>query len=97
MLADGVEVEVPFTHLQAGDTLIVGAGQLIAADGVVSDGAASVDQHIFTGEAKPVEKGVGDGVFAGTLVLMGKIFVQVEKAGVATMAAVNRPYSQPND
>ncbi len=87
VLADGVEVEVPFAHLQAGDTLIVGAGQPIAADGLVSDGAASVDQHILTGEAKPVEKGIGDGVFAGTLVLMGRIFIQVEKAGAATTAA----------
>lgn len=87
VLADGVEVEVPFAQLQAGDTLIVGAGQPIAADGVVSDGAASVDQHILTGEAKPIEKGVGDTVFAGTLVLMGKIFIQVEKAGAATTAA----------
>lgn len=87
VLADGSEVEVPFAQLQAGDTLIVGAGQLIAADGLVSEGAASVDQHILTGEAKPVEKGVGDTVFAGTLVLMGKMFVQVEKAGAATTAA----------
>ena len=87
VLVDGVEVEVPFAQLQAGDTLIAGAGQLIAADGIISDGAASVDQHILTGEAKPVEKGIGDGVFAGTLVLMGKILIQVEKAGAATTAA----------
>lgn len=87
VLADGSEVEVPFAQLQAGDTLIVGAGQLIAADGIVSEGAASVDQHILTGEAKPAEKGLGDAVFAGTLVLMGKIFIQVEKAGAATTAA----------
>ncbi|MEZ4732213.1 MAG: heavy metal translocating P-type ATPase [Caldilineaceae bacterium] len=87
VMADGVEVEVSFAQLQVGDTLIIGAGQMIAADGVVCGGAASVDQHILTGEAKPVEKGVGDAVFAGTLVLMGKIYVQVEKAGAATTAA----------
>lgn len=87
VLVDGMEVEVPFAQLQAGNTLIVGAGQVIAADGVVSDGAASVDQHILTGEAKPAEKGAGDPVFAGTLVLMGKIFIRVEKAGAATTAA----------
>lgn len=87
VLTDGMEVELPFAQLQAGDTLIAGAGQLIAADGMVSCGAASVDQHILTGEAKPVEKGVGDPVFAGTLVLMGKILIQVEKAGPATTAA----------
>lgn len=87
ILIDELEVEVPFAELQAGDTLIVGAGQPIAADGVITRGAASVDQHILTGEAKPVEKGVGESVFAGTLVLMGKIFIQVEKAGAATTAA----------
>lgn len=87
VLVDGLEVEVPFTQLQAGDTLIVGAGQVIAADGIVSSGAASVDQHILTGEAKPAEKGTGDPVFAGTFVLMGKILIRVEKAGAATAAA----------
>lgn len=87
VLVEGVEVEVPFDQLQAGDTLIVGAGQVIAADGVVSSGAASVDQHILTGEAKPAEKGADDPVFAGTFVLMGKILIRVEKAGAATAAA----------
>ena len=71
VLADGSEVEVPFAQLQAGDTLIVGAGQLIAADGVVVDGAASVDQHILTGEAKP-KKGWGRRSLPAPLCSWGK-------------------------
>lgn len=46
-----------------------------------------VDQHVLTGESTPVERGVGDRVFASTVVLAGKIFVSVEKAGSETASA----------
>jgi Cu2+-exporting ATPase len=47
---------------------------------------ATVDQHRLTGEARPVEKGIGDPVFAATLLVRGRLAVQVEKAGQATLA-----------
>jgi Cu2+-exporting ATPase len=56
-------------------------------DGRVAEGAATVDQHVMTGEAVPAEKGVGDPVLALTVVLSGKIYVGVEKTGSATAAA----------
>lgn len=84
---DGVEVEVPFTQIRVGDLLIVNAGQMVPVDGVIVSGMASVDQHALTGEAQPAEKTVGDGVLAATVVLAGKIQVQVEKAGKETVAA----------
>ncbi len=40
---------------------------------------ASVEQHAFTGESYPVEKGIGEPVFASTLMLTGKLQVRVEK------------------
>jgi Cu2+-exporting ATPase len=81
MIQDGVELEVALESVQQGDILVVKAGEAIPVDGVVVEGMASVDQHAFTGESYPVEKGVGEGVFASTLMLTGKLQVKVETSG----------------
>lgn len=86
-LIDGVEVEIPFASLQAGDTVVIHAGQVVAIDGVIVHGMATIDQHILTGEAQPAEKGVGDEVLAATMLLAGNIHVRVEKTGEETVAA----------
>ena len=87
ILVDGHEVEVPFETVQTGDTLLIQAGQTIAVDGMIVEGYATIDQRILTGESQPVEKGVGEKVFARTVVLSGKLAVQVEKTGSETVAA----------
>ncbi len=87
VLVDGVEIEKPFEALMVGDVLVVHAGQMIPVDGAISNGTAAVDQHVLTGEAQPAEKGVGDRVFAATMMLAGRIEVQVEKTGAETAAA----------
>lgn len=87
VLIDGNEVEVPFAGLQMGDQVVVGAGEIVPVDGVVTGGTATIDQHKLTGEAQPAEKGVGDIVLASTIVLAGKVYVRVEKTGAATSAA----------
>jgi len=84
ILVDGVEIEQPFTTLKPGDIVVINAGETIPADGYVTFGMASVDQHILTGESQPVEKGKGDELFASTVVLMGKIHMQVVKTGKET-------------
>lgn len=87
VLSDGVEVEIPFDQLHVGDVVVIRAGQMIPIDGLIIDGYASIDQHRLTGEAQPAEKGIGDEVLAATVVLAGRIYVQVEKTGQATVAA----------
>lgn len=87
VLVDGIEVEVPFSQVQAGDQVIINAGQMVPVDGMIVRGMASLDQHVLTGEAQPVEKTVGDAVLAATVVLAGKLQVRVEKAGKETVAA----------
>ena len=87
ILTDGIEIEVPFESLKPGDYVVVTAGKPIPVDGSVVTGMASVDQHILTGESQPVDKGVGDQVFALTIVLSGRICVEVEKTGSQTTAA----------
>lgn len=83
----GVELQVPFEQVQVGDIVVVNAGEMIAVDGMVTDGLATVDQHMLTGEAQPVEKEPGDTVFAATIVLSGRIGIDVQKAGTETIAA----------
>lgn len=87
LFVDGVEVEIPFDQVQAGDIIVINAGQMAPVDGVVQEGLATIDQHMLTGEAQPVEKAPGDLVYASTIVLAGKLLVKVEKAGQETVAA----------
>lgn len=87
VVVDGTEMEIPFAQLKAGDVLVLDVGQTIPVDGVIVDGIASIDQHMLTGESQPVDKGMGDSVLAATIVLGGRIFVQVEKTGEETSAA----------
>lgn len=87
LLRDGVEVEVDFRTIAPGDEVVVNTGEVIPADGRIKIGEGQVDQHLFTGESRPVEKTTGDLVFASTLLLSGRLVVTVEKAGNATVAA----------
>lgn len=87
IMVDGVEVRIPFNDLHSGDVVVVHAGEIIPADGTVTKGMASVDQHILTGEARPIERGTGEEVFASTVVLSGKIYIKVEKTGEESTVA----------
>ncbi|MGI9212239.1 MAG: heavy metal translocating P-type ATPase [Methylococcaceae bacterium] len=87
VIQNGVEMETPFNNLKVGDVIAIHAGEMIPIDGVVVHGFASVDQHIMTGEAQPVEKKWGDTVLAGTFAVSGELLIQVEKCGEETVAA----------
>ncbi len=83
----GVETEIAFSDLQTGNVVVLSAGQTIPIDGYITEGMATIDQHILTGESHPVEKAEGDQVFANTLMLTGKVYVRVEQTGKNTAAA----------
>jgi heavy metal translocating P-type ATPase len=87
VLVDGVEVQVPFEALEVGQIVIVNAGETIPVDGAIIKGMATIDQRILTGESRPVEKEPGDQVYAATLVLSGRLYIKVEKAGDETTVA----------
>lgn len=87
VLFNGIEVETPFESLKSGDIVVIHAGETIPIDGFVTDGTALIDQHILTGESQPAEKGIGDEVFALTVVLSGKLHVHTEKTGDDTTSA----------
>jgi Cu2+-exporting ATPase len=84
---DGLEVELPVEQVQAGNLIVIQAGEMIPMDGEIVDGHASLDQRLLTGESQPAEKGPGETVFATTMVLSGRIYIRVEKSGKETTAA----------
>ncbi len=87
VVRDGQKVRVPIEEVREGDELVVYTGELVPADGTVTQGTALVDQAILTGESMPVQKNVGDGVFAGTAVRDGKLYFTAEHLGRDTMAS----------
>ncbi|MBS0203454.1 MAG: cadmium-translocating P-type ATPase [Planctomycetes bacterium] len=80
VLRNGQERTIPVEALNFGDTVIVLPSARIPADGTVTLGRTSVDQSPMTGESMPVEKNVGDPVFAGTLNQQGLIQIEVIRA-----------------
>ncbi len=84
---DGAEVQVAMDKLRVGDVIVVNTGEVVPVDGFVKEGMAVIDQHALTGESTPAEKGVGDRVYASTIMVAGKVFIEVEKAGSETASA----------
>jgi Cu2+-exporting ATPase len=84
---DGVEIETPLDRLQKGDTIVVKTGEVVPVDGIIREGMAMIDQHALTGESTPAEKGVGDRIFASTLMVAGKVYAAVESSGGETTSA----------
>ena len=87
VLRDGVEVRVPVDALQVGDRFVVRPGETIATDGLVIEGASSVDQSLLTGESVPVDVTVDDRVVGGTLAVGGRLVVEATRIGADTELA----------
>lgn len=83
--ADGSEEDVPLTHVHEGDRLRVRPGEKVPVDGVVEDGASSLDESMLTGEPLPVSKRPGDKVIGATMNTSGSLIISAEKVGSATV------------
>ncbi len=89
--AAGHEHEVAVEELQVGQRVRVRPGGAFPADGLVVHGKSASDEANLTGEATPVEKGVGDQVFSGTLNLWGAVdFDVVRLPGESTLQKIIR-------
>jgi heavy metal translocating P-type ATPase len=80
LLRDGGEVMVPVEDLAVGDRFLVRPGESLPTDGVIRAGNTSLDEAPITGESVPVEKKVGDQLFAGTVNLTGAVEVEATQA-----------------
>ena len=85
--ADGTERDVPLTDVHVKDRLRVRPGERIPVDGVVLDGASSIDESMVTGEAIPVEKAQGDRVTGGTVNGTGTLVMEAQRVGSDTLLA----------
>lgn len=78
---EGKEVMIPAENIKKGDILRILPGETIPVDGIIITGETSVDQSILTGEALPVDKGVNDEVFCGTINRFGATDIKATKVG----------------
>ncbi|MBQ2812338.1 MAG: copper-translocating P-type ATPase, partial [Clostridia bacterium] len=84
---NGKEITVNAEEIVVGDTVIIRPGEKIPVDGIVTDGASSVDQSALTGESMPVEKSVGDSVMSASINLEGSFTMRASKVGRETTLA----------
>ncbi len=81
---DGKEVTVAYDDIQVGDIIVVKPGGIIACDGIIISGSASIDESAITGESMPVEKKQGDKVISATINKTGHIKFKALKVGSNT-------------
>ena len=81
----GMEQTVQISNLKIGDIVLVKEGEKIPVDGKVAAGTGSVNQAPITGESVPVEKVVGNDAFAGTILELGALDIQMTKAANDTV------------
>ena len=84
---DGAEQDVPLDQVRPGDRLRVRPGEKVPVDGLLLEGASSVDESLVTGEPLPVEKVPGNRVTGGTLNATGGFVMQAEQVGADTLLA----------
>ena len=78
------EEEILIAEAALGEIAVVRPGERIPVDGVIVSGRSAVDQSMLTGESLPVDKGVDDSAFAGTLNQFGALEIRIDALGEAT-------------
>ena len=84
VVKDGVELTVSLDEVAVGDVVLVRPGAAIPVDGIVADGASSVDESMLTGESLPVEKQPGSPVTGGSINGEGLLRFNVNRVGEDT-------------
>ena len=84
ILRGGEEVIAPIENLVVGDKCVIRAGERFPTDGVVVEGASSVDNSLLTGESIPVEVKPGSNVIAGAINQGGRLVIEARRVGSDT-------------
>ena len=91
ILRDGEEATIDAVLIRVGDMIVVRPGEIIAADGVVTEGASSIDASTLTGESVPVDVQVGSKVTGTTVNLTGRLVVRARRVGAdSTFAQITK-------
>ena len=87
VVRDGQDVDVPVDEVRVGDLVRVRPGERVPVDGLIVDGASTVDESMLTGESVPVEKTVEARVFGGTVNGTGSFLFRATRVGADTTLA----------
>ncbi|HYS19023.1 MAG TPA: heavy metal translocating P-type ATPase [Candidatus Binatia bacterium] len=87
VVRDGAEVDVPTADVRVGDFVRLRPGERVPVDGVVTEGASTIDESMLTGESLPVEKVLDAKVFAGTVNRTGSFIFRAARVGSETALA----------
>jgi Cu+-exporting ATPase len=87
VIRGGQEADVATAEVVVGDFVRIRPGERIPVDGVVTEGASTVDESMLTGESLPVEKAPGSKVFAGTINRTGSFVFRAARVGAETTLA----------
>jgi Cd2+/Zn2+-exporting ATPase len=84
---EGGERSVPVSEVRVGEVVAVRPGERIPLDGTVTEGSSTVDQSSITGESIPVDRGVGDELYGGTINGQGYLELRVSRPAADTTLA----------
>ena len=87
VIRDGAEMDVPTAEVAVDDYVRIRPGERIPVDGVVTEGASTVDESMLTGESLPLEKVPSSRVFAGTVNRTGTFVFRASRVGSETALA----------
>ncbi|WP_308190720.1 heavy metal translocating P-type ATPase [Arthrobacter hankyongi] len=87
VIRGGSETDIPVEDVAVGDLVRVRPGEKIPVDGLVTDGASTVDEGMLTGESVPVDKAAGDAVIGATVNRTGSIVLRATAVGSDTTLA----------
>lgn len=85
VLRNGEQQQVPTGEIALGDVVLVRPGEGVAVDGKIVQGSSAIDESMLTGESIPVNKTVGDSVYAGTVNRQGAFQFEATGVGKSTM------------
>ena len=80
-IREGEEEMIPAEEIRCGDVLRILPGETVPVDGEILAGETSIDQSIMTGESLPVEKGIGEEVYCGTINRFGSVDIRATRVG----------------
>ena len=84
---DGEARDIGIDQIEVGDVVIVRFGETVPVDGAVTEGRASLDESMLTGESMPITKTTGANVFAGTRSRDGMLKIRATRVGGKTQLA----------